>query len=137
MASDKPETPCAAGDCYRAIAPNDGRYCSLHSKKLALPGSIKDLGLPQSALVAKRGINTSVDFANFMGALMGDVVEGKVDPKTANAACQAGHALLKIVEMRLRHGFKGEALQLTEAADGIADPPQFKLGTEKSKAVAK
>lgn len=109
---------CASDDCTRAIAPADGEFCSMHSKKLATPASAKAqleaLAMPLSSAVARKGIKTSTDFANFMGALMADVVEGRVDPAVANSACKAGDALLKVVEMKLRHGVKDVALQLTD-----------------------
>lgn len=62
---------------------------------------------PTSSMVAERGIKTAYDFAAFMGALMSDLVDGRVEPKVANAACQAGDKMLKVIEMQMRHGREG------------------------------
>lgn len=44
-----------------------------------------------------------------MSALMSDVLEGTVTPQVANAACNAGGKLLKIVEMEYKYvGGRGE-----------------------------
>ena len=58
----------------------------------------------RSVAIARRGIQTGQDFANYMSALMADVVEGKITPQVANAGCNAGGKLLKIVEMRYKYG---------------------------------
>lgn len=39
-----------------------------------------------------------------MSAMMTDIVDGTVSPQVANAACNAGGKLLKIVEMQLKYG---------------------------------
>jgi hypothetical protein len=39
-----------------------------------------------------------------MSALILDVVDGSVSPGVANAACNAGGKLLKVVEMTMRYG---------------------------------
>jgi hypothetical protein len=54
--------------------------------------------------IAARGITTGHDFANFMSALMSDLISGTVAPNVGNAACNAGGKLLKAVEMQMRHG---------------------------------
>jgi len=54
--------------------------------------------------VAASGIRTSKDFASFMSSLMSDVVDGGVTPQVANAACNAGGKLLRVVEMEYRYG---------------------------------
>ena len=46
-----------------------------------------------------------------MSAMMSDLLEGKVTPRVANATCNAGGKLLKIVEMQLRFG--------TTSANGV------------------
>lgn len=64
-------------------------------------------------------IQTSRDFAEFMSVLIGDIVSGRIDPRTANAACNAGGKLLHVVELEHKYGRKhrgsapvGTALQL-------------------------
>ena len=65
-------------------------------------------GLPatdaRSTTIASAGVHTGEDFANLMSALMSDVIEGRVSPGIANAACNAGGKLLKVVEMQYRYG---------------------------------
>lgn len=58
----------------------------------------------RSVVVARQGIKTGRDFANFMSGLMADIIEGKVPPQVGNAACNAGGKLLKIVEMQYKYG---------------------------------
>lgn len=58
----------------------------------------------QSLAVANKGITTGHDFANFMSALMSDLISGKVSPGVGNAACNAGGKLLKVVEMQMKYG---------------------------------
>lgn len=41
-----------------------------------------------------------------MSALMSDLIDGRVDARTANAMCSAGRNLLAIVEMEHRYGKK-------------------------------
>lgn len=71
----------------------------------------------RSAIEAEKGIHTGVQFANVMSALMSDVLSGRVMPDVANAACNAGGKLLKVVEMQLKYGGPdgGSALQLTSS----------------------
>lgn len=54
--------------------------------------------------VANRGIKTGAQFANLMSALIGDIATDRIDPRTANAMCNAGGKLLKVVEMQHRYG---------------------------------
>lgn len=58
----------------------------------------------KSSLVARRGIVTAFDFADFMSALMCDLVDGNIAPEVAESACWAGDRLLKVVEMQHRLG---------------------------------
>jgi hypothetical protein len=61
--------------------------------------------LPRSVELAQH-IRTGKDFANTMGAIMADVLSGKVTPQVANAAVNAGGKLLKVVEMQIQYGTK-------------------------------
>jgi hypothetical protein len=62
-------------------------------------------------IIAHRGITTGHDFANFMSALMSDLISGAVAPMIGNAACNAGGKLLKIVELQMKHGTPNTAGQ--------------------------
>ena len=62
----------------------------------------------RSLPLAKRGVVTARDFANLMGALMSDILEGRVAPEMANAVCNAGGKMLKVVEMQHRYGKRSE-----------------------------
>lgn len=70
-------------------------------------GKPKDRSLlqrPKSSIVANRGIATAFDFADFMAALMTDLVDGNIEPQVAESACWAGDRLLRVVEMQHRLG---------------------------------
>lgn len=58
----------------------------------------------RSLQYAQSGIRNSEDFANMMSAMMSDIIEGKLNPQTANAAINAGGKLLKVVEMEYKYG---------------------------------
>lgn len=58
---------------------------------------------PVSEIVGERGIKSSKDFADFMSALMADVVSGRVDPRVADSACKAGEMLLKVASMQMEY----------------------------------
>lgn len=55
----------------------------------------------------QRGIRNDHDFSSFMGALMADLIEGRVTPSVGNATVNAGGKLLKVVEMRYKYGTVG------------------------------
>lgn len=59
---------------------------------------------PESLAVSKRGVKTGHDFANLMSSVMSDLIEGKIAPQVANAVCNAGGKLLKVVEMQNKYG---------------------------------
>ena len=59
---------------------------------------------PRSLALFEKGITTGHDFAAGMSALMSDVISGSVTPQIANAVCNAGGKLLKVVEMSHRWG---------------------------------
>lgn len=66
--------------------------------------------VPRSVEVAAKGIRTSANFAEFMSALMSDLVSGKIAPGVGSAACMAGARMLQVVEMQQKYG--------TQAAGG-------------------
>ena len=57
-----------------------------------------------SLAIATNGIHSSKDFANLMCGLMTDVIAGSVTPVIANAVCNAGGKLLKVVELEHKYG---------------------------------
>lgn len=61
----------------------------------------------RSRNVARKGVHTSAEFKLAMSSLMSDLVEGKIAPQTANAVCNAGGKLLKVVEMEYKYGRNG------------------------------
>lgn len=68
--------------------------------------------------IAAKGIKTGNDFASMMSALMSDLAEGRIQATTANAMCNAGGKLLKVVEMQYRYGGDGaEKKQTLQLAD--------------------
>lgn len=63
-----------------------------------------DGGRARSHSIGERGIVTDRDFALAMSALMSDVLTGRQTPGVANAACNAGGKLLKVLELRHKYG---------------------------------
>ena len=59
---------------------------------------------PKCLKIAENGIGTGKEFAQFMSAMMSDLVGGRITPGVGNAACNAGGKLLKVVEMQHRYG---------------------------------
>jgi len=57
----------------------------------------------RSGPIAAAGVSTGQEFAGLMSALMSDVIEGAISPDVANAACNAGGKLLKVVEMQYKY----------------------------------
>ena len=62
----------------------------------------------RSLAVAAKGVATGEEFALLMSCLMSDVIEGKLTPDVANATCNAGGKLLKIVEMQYKYGSQSD-----------------------------
>ena len=61
-------------------------------------------GPPNCLAISERGIRTDRDFAQFMSAVMGDVIAGRLSTTKATTATRAGAAMLKVIEMRHRYG---------------------------------
>jgi len=59
---------------------------------------------PKSLAIADRGINTGAQFSALMSAIMTDLLNGSVTPGIANATCNAGGKLLKMVELNMKYG---------------------------------
>jgi len=58
----------------------------------------------RSLAIAEQGVKTGEDFASLMSALMSDVIEGRMAPNVANAACNAGGKLLRVIELEYKYG---------------------------------
>ncbi len=65
----------------------------------------------RSTPIAEGGVHTGEDFARLMSALMSDVIEGRIAPEIANATCNAGGKLLKVVEMQYKYAGQGDTAQ--------------------------
>jgi hypothetical protein len=78
--------------------------------------------VPISSLVGQRGIKTSKDFADFMAGLMSDIVDGRIKPDVAAAACNAGKELLKLAAMEIE--YSGDSCLFERPATMIPDRPQ-------------
>ena len=59
---------------------------------------------PSSLTITSKGVKTSKDFGSLMCALISDVIDGSLSPVVANAACNAGGKLLKVVELEHKYG---------------------------------
>lgn len=73
---------------------------------------------PRSLDLANRGIKTGTDFANMMSALMSDIISERISPDVANATCNAGGKLLKVVEMQYKYGGKSDESRVLTLAPG-------------------
>lgn len=80
---------------------------------------------PESLRIASKGIRTAHDFSNFMSALMGDLISGRVTPNVGNATCNAGGKLLKAAEMQVKYGTNGNGNQgrVLVLAPGTGESP--------------
>jgi hypothetical protein len=61
--------------------------------------------------VAGKPITLGPEFAEFMSAIMSDVVLGDISPDICNASCNAGGKLLKYAELCMKYG-KGKPFRL-------------------------
>ena len=64
--------------------------------------------VPNCLGISERGIRTAQDFAQFMSAMMGDVISGRLTHNKAATATRSGVALLKVIEMQYRYGSETE-----------------------------
>lgn len=78
-------------------AKSGGKFAVARTAKTSV---VKD---SESSQIAQRGVRSSEDFRDLMCALMSDVVQGKIDPEIANAACNAGRGLLRMVELEYKY----------------------------------
>lgn len=63
---------------------------------------------PNCLAIGERGIRTAQDFAQFMSAMMGDVISGRLGTGKAATATRSGVALLKVIEMQYKYGSETE-----------------------------
>lgn len=70
-----------------------------HIPQLTEPGDP-----PSSTQKVEASTVDAVRFATTMTKLMEDVIAGKVTPQVANAACNAGSQLLKLLQLHYRYG---------------------------------
>ena len=71
---------------------------------------------PRTLKYAKKGIKNSHDLADFMSAMMSDVIEGRVAPSAGNAACKEA---LDIYRREHPEEFKGkQSVQPTQPKKG-------------------
>lgn len=74
----------------------------------ATPPVIAEPAIPNCLAISERGIRTAQDFAQFMSAIMGDVIAGRLANGKAAAATRSGVALLKVIEMQYKYGSETE-----------------------------
>lgn len=87
--------------------------------------------IPLSSLVGERGIKTTKDFADFMGALMADLVAGRIDYETAKGACMAGDKIIQVAKLQMEYSkLTGDGDQrlarpgVPLIQNGSAEPPK-------------
>lgn len=64
--------------------------------------------VPNCLAISENGVRTAQDFAQFMSAVMGDVIAGRLSTAKAAAATRSGAALLKVIEMQYKYGSETE-----------------------------
>jgi hypothetical protein len=74
---------------------------------------------PRSLAISTSGVTTATDFATLMSAVMSDVIDGRLPPPVANAVCNAGGKLLKVVEMQYKYA--------SQPNKGTVGPPDLQL----------
>lgn len=100
----------------------------------------KPVPIPLSSEIASRGIRTDADFAAVFTALIADTLSGAVNPNVTNAACNSAGKVLKMFELRQKHGSpKGGPLKLIDTTpqptDGVRQAALAKLTPEERAAL--
>ena len=74
----------------------------------------------RSVKVARGGITNSREFTDLFSGLIADLAEQLVTASIANAMCNAGGKILKMVELEIRHGQQvpGATRRLLTISDG-------------------
>ena len=80
------------------------RKDEMKKQKKAIEKKAKVQRPPRSLVIFEQGIETGRQFASGMSALMTDLISGDITPQIANAVCNAGGKLLKVVELEQRYG---------------------------------
>lgn len=65
----------------------------------------------KSRELARNGVATGAEFSDLMSALMSDLLQEKVTPGVANAVCNAGGKMLRLVELRYKYGRPSQRTQ--------------------------
>jgi hypothetical protein len=66
---------------------------------------------PKCVAIAEGGLSEARDVVGLMGALVSDLVTGRVGPSVGNATVNAVGKLLKVVELQHRYGRPGRGGQ--------------------------
>ena len=66
--------------------------------------TISPRAIPQSISIASQGINTTLELAKLMSALISDLAEDRISTQVANAICNASGRLLKVAEIQFKFG---------------------------------
>ena len=76
--------------------------------------------LARSVTLGQHGVTTSRHFKELMAALMSDVLSKAVDVDVANAVCNAGGKLVKMLELEFKFGsHKSASEDLTLSLTGV------------------
>ena len=65
--------------------------------------------IPASLTVARKGIKSSSDFCEFYAAMISDVVSGQMTPQQANAACNGGDKIIKMLDLERKYGTRPDS----------------------------
>ena len=81
-------------------------------------------GEPQSLPIVRKGFKTSADFNDFIGALMGDIIEGRITPRAANATNNSASKLLRMLDLTYKYGNPAAAKRTLVITEGSEESDQ-------------
>jgi len=58
---------------------------------------------PHSMALAHGGVKTTENYRDVMASLMADILAGRVSPQVANAVCNVGKCLVRVVDMEYKY----------------------------------
>lgn len=109
------------------------QQCKAATKPAENGAPLAPAEVPRSVSIASSGIRDDQDAAEFLSAVIGDVMTQSVSVRIANTSVNALGKLLKLVDMRHRYGDpeKARSLQLVKCkADDVVSETLCASGAE-------
>ena len=92
---------------------------------------------PKSVGIASRGIRTDRDAAEYLSALIGDVMTQTVPTRVASTGVNAMGKLLKVVEMRHKYGNPEDQSRTLQLLDDRQTAEEKRLREEEDQTLAR